>query len=85
MATLHQYYETDFSNAVRMHVKLSVVDAEIEATVLYDFSGYMSYFACYVHGNQRDYNFFIRLVESLDYGKTPMILDGKITLPSARA
>jgi hypothetical protein len=34
MATLHQYYKTDFSNAVRMYVRFSVEGENIEAIVL---------------------------------------------------
>ena len=42
MGTLHQYYETDFSNAVRMHVRFHVENENIEAVVLYDFIGLIS-------------------------------------------
>ena len=84
MATLHQYYETDFSNAVRMHVKLTIDDSILDAVVLYDFTGFLAFFACFVPGKNHNLDYFIRLVNSLDYGKTEMALDGRITLPSAK-
>jgi hypothetical protein len=44
MATLRQYFETDFSHVVRIHVNFSLPDAEeIEAHWLVDFLGYMSF------------------------------------------
>lgn len=84
MATLHQYFETDFSNAVRMHVKLKVDDAPLEAVVLYDFSAFLAFFSCFAPGMGRDLEYFKKLLHALEYGKTQMELDGKITLPSAK-
>lgn len=84
MATLHQYYETDFSNTVRMHVRFSVKGENIEAVVLFDFVGLMAYVACYVPGDNRQLDFFLKLLQALEYGKTQIVLDGKITLPAAK-
>ena len=84
MAALHQYYETDFSNAVRMHVRFPVEGENIEAVVLFDFVGLMAYVACYVPGINRNLGFFSKLLQALEYGKTQMVLDGKITLPAAK-
>lgn len=84
MARLRQYYETDFSNAVRMHVKFTVEGHEIEAIVLFDFVGFMAYVACYIPGKERKFDFLLKLVKALEYGKTPMVLDRKITLPAAK-
>jgi len=84
MAALHQYYETDFNNAVRMHVRFTVDGEIIEAVVLFDFVGLMAYVACYVPGNDRKLEFFLKLLQALEYGKTQMVLDGKITLPAAK-
>lgn len=84
MAALHQYYETDFSNAVRMHVKFPLDGENIEAVVLFDFVGLMAYVACYVPGENRNLGFFLKLLQYLEYGKTKMVLDGKITLPATK-
>lgn len=85
MAALHQYYETDFSNAVRMHVRFPVAGENIEAVVLFDFVGLMAYVACYVPGADRNLEFFFKLLQALEYGKTQMVLDGKITLPATKS
>jgi hypothetical protein len=84
MAALHQYYETDFSNTVRMHVRFPVEEENIEAVVLFDFVGLMAYVACYVPGPNRNLDFFFKLLQALEYGKTQMVLDGKITLPATK-
>jgi len=70
MAALHQYYETDFSNAVRMHVKLKIDDTPLEAVVLYDFSAFLAFFSCYVSGKGHNLEYFIKLLHALEYGKT---------------
>ena len=84
MAALHQYYEMDFSNAVRMHVKLEIDDTPLEAVVLYDFSAFLAFFSCFVSGKERNLEYFIKLLHALEYGKTQMELGGKITLPSTK-
>lgn len=84
MAALHQYFETDFNNAVRMHVKLKIDDVTLESVVLYDFAAYLAFFSCFVPGEVRDLGFFIKLLHALEYGKTQMELDGSITLPSTK-
>lgn len=84
MGTLREYYETDFSHTARMHVKLPIDGYNLEGGVLYDFSGHIAFFSCYVPGQGRSLNFFITLIRGLDYGNTQMQLDSKITLPSAK-
>lgn len=84
MGTLHQYFETDFSHATRMHVKLSVEGADIDGIVLFDFSGYAAFLSCYVPGNDRKLLFFVSLLKSLGYGETPLQLAGRVTLPSTK-
>jgi len=51
MPTVRQYFETDFSHTVRIHVKFMLPEeGEIEALWLVDFLGYMSFLTCYVPG-----------------------------------
>lgn len=84
MATIRQYFDTDFNNSVRLHVRIPICDSDLEAVVLYDFSAYVGFLACWVPGDNRDLDFFLRLVESLKWGATALALDGKITLPAVR-
>ena len=66
MATIRQYFETDFSHAIRVEVSLPVqAEGDIEAAWLVDFVGYMSFFSCYVPGEGRSLEFFLRLIKSL--------------------
>lgn len=84
MATLYQYYSTDFSNTVRMHVNFPVKDQKLEAVVLFDFVGYLAYAAFYVPGKDHKLEFFLRLLKALEYGKTQVEPVGLITLPAAK-
>ncbi|WP_088257822.1 toll/interleukin-1 receptor domain-containing protein [Fimbriiglobus ruber] len=84
MATLRQYFDTDFSHTARLHVSLPSGEETIEASVFYDFSGYSAFIACYVPGKERELGFYLRLIQQLEFGRTRLHLSGKITLPSAR-
>jgi hypothetical protein len=85
MATVRQYFETDFSHVVRIQVKFALPDeGEIEALWLVDFLGYLSFLTCYVSGEGRPLDFYLRLIRALDYGRTQLIFQGKVGLPAAR-
>lgn len=84
MATLHQYFETDFSNTVRIYVAIEVDGEPIESVLLVDFAGQMAYLSCYVEGTDRPLEYFLKLSEGLKYGKTQLTLDGRIYLPAAK-
>jgi hypothetical protein len=84
MATLRQYYETDFNNTVRVHARFPVSGEDVEAVVLLDFAGYFGYVACFVPGQGRKLDFFLKLVRELKWGTTQFRVDGKVTLPSAK-
>jgi hypothetical protein len=85
MATLRQYFETDFNHVVRVHVRFEVSGGEeIEALWLVDFLGYLSFLTCYVPGEGRSLEFYLRLIRALEYGKTQLHFRHNITLPSAR-
>ena len=86
MATIREYFDADFNSAARVHVKIPASNGlNVEAVVLYDFSAYAAFLACYVPGAEHDLDFFETFIKGLEYGKTPVQLDGKVTLPSARA
>jgi hypothetical protein len=83
MATIRQYFETDFSNTARLHVRQEFEDLRLEASVQFDFAGYFAFLAYYIP-DQQDCEFFSRLIKAIDYGRTKLTLDGKVTIPSAR-
>jgi hypothetical protein len=85
MATVRQYFETDFNHVVRIHLRLAMPnDNDIECGLLVDFLGYMSFLTCYVPGEECPLEFFLRLIRALEYGKTQLVFEGNIGLPSAR-
>ena len=47
MATIREYYETDFNNAIRLHIKIPFEQYKIESCILYDFTAYCSFVASY--------------------------------------
>lgn len=83
MATLREYYDSDFNYAARLGIRLTP-DAgdELEGAILYDFAGFNSFLMCYV-GGEKPLEFFERLIAYLDYGKTQITLNQQVGLPSA--
>jgi TIR domain len=85
MASVRQYFETDFNHVVRIYVKFAVPgEAKVEGSWLVDFLGNMSFLSCYVPGQERGVDYFLRLLRVLEYGKTQLTFQGNIGLPSAR-
>jgi|SRR5882762_153190 len=84
MASIREYFDADFSYATRVHVKLPTCRSDVEVALLYDFSAFTAFLACYVPGNQNAPKEFLQLIEAMQPGKSQVTLDGKVTLPSAR-
>jgi hypothetical protein len=84
MATLRQYYETDFNNAMRVHVTFRYGDESIEGVLLYDVSAYTAYLSCYISGSDRSYEYLIGFLRMLEYGRTTLHFVGNVTLPSTK-
>src|SRR5712692_4219341 len=84
MAALRDYFDTDFNYTTRVHVKLPAYQSDVEVALLYDFSAFTAFVACYLPGNQHPLQVFLQLIEALQPGKSQVTLDGKVTLPSAR-
>ena len=82
MATLRQYFDTDFANALKIYCRHNVAGSDIELVILCDFFAYVAWVSCHVAG-ERSLDFFIRLIESL-HGQTPLSLGGKVVLPAVR-
>jgi len=85
MATLRQYFETDFNHVLRVHVEIPVSDTHrIEAVWLVDFLGFMSFLSCYVPGEDQTLESFLQLIKAIEYGKTTLLFQHKLTLPATR-
>jgi len=84
MATLRQYFETDFNNALRVDVSLTYDVDTVEGVLLYDLSAFTAYVSWYVPGLNRTYDYFVGFLKALEYGLTKLHFAGKITLPAAK-
>jgi len=84
MASVHEYYDNDFNHAVRMYVKIEGISSDVQAQILYDFTGLIAYMSLYVPGAEKDYDFFSDVIKKIEHGKTQLHLDGRVKLPSIR-
>jgi hypothetical protein len=84
MATLREYFETDFGHNFKFHIKLPFREERIDGVILYDFAGFFAFTALYVPGNDKILEFFLDLISEIEYGKTKVDFDGKVTLPPAK-
>lgn len=84
MATIRQYFETDFDYCLRVKIKYDFGGESYEGAVLYDASAKSSFVAFYFPGNARTLEGFENFLKSLNYGQTGLNLDGGIVLPSAK-
>ena len=84
MATLQQYFETDFSSTLRVHVIFRHEDQDIRGILLYDLIQYTAFLSCYIPGTNRTFDYLVGFLRILDYGRTQMHLVGNITLPPAK-
>ncbi len=84
MATLRQYFETDFSNSVRVHVTFRYLEEDIQGVLLYELSSFTAFLSCYSPGAERTYDYYIGFLKMLQYGRTKLHFAGNITLPAAK-
>jgi hypothetical protein len=85
MATLREYFDADFGYAIRINCKIPFDGAtELEVVILYDFAGYKSFIACYVHDASAKLEQFLLIVEALKYGQTQLQFAGNIKLPASQ-
>lgn len=84
MATLRQYFETDFSNAVRVNISFKYEEDVHTGVLLYDIVAYTAFIAFYIAGHSKNYDYFLGFLKTLQYGKSKLDFTGKITLPAAK-
>jgi hypothetical protein len=83
MATVRQYFDTDYPHTVKLHCHFALDDLRIEARMLCDFSGFMSFLSLYVPDEGCTLLFYINLLNHIKYGETQLFFDKNIVLPGA--
>ncbi len=84
MATLKQYFDTDFNYAIRVHVTFVHENEDVAGVLLYDVSAYTAFLSCFIPGMDRTYDYFFGFLKMLEHGRTKLNFSGKITLPSVK-
>jgi hypothetical protein len=75
MATLRQYFETDFNHVLRVHVAIPSSETDrIEGVWLVDFLGFISFLSCYVPGENQPLEFFLQLIKVIEYREDEALL-----------
>jgi hypothetical protein len=85
VATLREYFDGDFENTVKIHAKLaSYPEADIDVVLLYDFSAFIAFVACYIPGDQRNVDEMFAVIDAVQPGKTVLSMQGQVGLPPPR-
>ena len=84
MAAVREYFDTDFDYALRLYAQLPFERFNLETVILYDFSGYKSFFACYDPDDSYDVQYYVDLLSRFKPGETELSLNQKIVLPAIR-
>jgi len=84
MATLRQYYETDFDYALRVKVTLPADSVIYEGAIFFDACANSAFLAFYFAEALHSYDSFTKFLRQLNYGTSSVNLDGGIILPSAK-
>ncbi|PHQ94423.1 MAG: hypothetical protein COB40_12170 [Marinosulfonomonas sp.] len=85
MATLRQYFDTDFSNATKLTGTVEYEGQNIEAKICYDFVGGVAFFACYIPRNGKINILLSALLEKFANGSTQINFDGHVGLPEGKS
>jgi hypothetical protein len=83
MATVRQYFETDFQHAVKLECHFEVNNSRVEARLVCDFAGFTQFISLYLAGVGNTLTFYKALLEHIQYGKTTIFFDQNIALPDA--
>ena len=84
MGALKEYYDKDFNNCVKVHMRLEMRGLFVYGAILYDFTGFMAYTAFYVSQDNLDRSFFEELLRQLKYGETQFQFNNDVTFPLAK-
>lgn len=83
MATLHEYYEKDFENTVKLYIKIDFKGIQFSGCILYDFSAACAYVATYFPSNDFSLDFYKSFVDKISAGGG-VKFDHLVKLPSLR-
>lgn len=85
MATIRQYFETDFPYTLRVGVCLDCNGEALESWLHYDINGLTAFLSCFVPGSRRPLCFFQSLLGQVSWGATQVSASGRVILPTARS
>lgn len=83
MATLREYFDSDFDYTLRVQFKLPTYGEAVIGTLLLDFSSLNAFVTCYVPGEHHKPDFFLGLLPHLAAAKQ-VHFDERMQLPAAR-
>ncbi|MBT1706113.1 hypothetical protein [Chryseosolibacter indicus] len=81
MMNLKEYYDKDFSNCVKVHMRADMNGVFVYGAILYDFTAFTAFTAFYVSETDYHLPFFKELLEQLEYGKTEFQFNNDVTFP----
>ncbi len=84
MATIRQYFESDFDYCLRVKTKYDFGGNSFEGALLYDANAKSAFVAFYFSDGGYTCDDFLNFLRSLNYGETGLNLDGGIVLPSGK-
>ena len=84
MGTLKEYYDKDFNNCVKVHMRLQLQEIFIYGAILYDFTAFTSFTAFYVAEENIERSFFEELLRQLKYGETQFQFNNDVTFPPVK-
>lgn len=84
MTPLKKYYDKDFSNCVKVHMRSEHEGHLIYGAILYDFTAFTAFTSFYVAEVDMDRQFFERFLEQLKYGQTQFQFNNDVTFPTLK-
>ncbi len=84
MSTLKEYYDRDFPNCVKVHMRLELQGIFVYGAILYDFTAFTAYTTFYVAEDNLERLFFEELLKQLRYGETQFQFNNEVSLPQAK-
>lgn len=81
MATVRQYFDTDFPYTIKLDCRFIQDNASIEIVMLYDFSASVSFCSVYIPGMNHQLSLYLNILRNLQRGEARLQFTGKIFLP----
>jgi hypothetical protein len=81
---LKKYYDKDFSNCVKVHMRYELRGEFIYGSILYDFTAFTAFTAFYVAQDNLDRAFFEEFLKQMKYGETQFQFNNDVTFPGIK-